>query len=93
MRWTEGFRVSPGVTLIQAPGHTDQDATTLAATNDGIVAFTHLWWTPERPLEASDVDTDAEAFKVSRARVLAMEPSLIVPGHAAPFAPDGSSPR
>jgi glyoxylase-like metal-dependent hydrolase (beta-lactamase superfamily II) len=92
MRWAEGFQVSPGVTLIQTPGHTDQDVTTLAATDQGLVAFTHLWWTDVRPPEASPVDTDAEAFKASRNRLLAMEPALIVPGHAAAFAPSADTP-
>ncbi len=75
------------------PGHARLPGRSLAATDDGLVAFTHLWWTDSRPPVASDVDTDAEAFKASRARVLAMEPSLIVPGHAPAFRPDQSTPR
>jgi hypothetical protein len=35
-RYAEGYQVSPGVTLIQTPGHTDQDITTLAATDQGL---------------------------------------------------------
>lgn len=93
MRWAEGFQVSPGVTLIQTPGHTDQDVTTLAATDQGLVAFTHLWWTESRPPEATNVDTAPGAFKASRARVLELEPALIVPGHSTPFVPSSSTPR
>jgi len=66
MRWAEGFEVSPGVRLIQTPGHTDQDIMTIAATDQGLVAFTHLWWTDTLPPEASPVDTDAETFAASR---------------------------
>ncbi len=93
MRFAEGFRVSDGVTLIQTPGHTDQDVTTLAATDDGLIAFTHLWWTDVRPPAATDVDTDATAFAASRARVLDMDPALIVPGHGPAFAPNADTPR
>lgn len=93
MRWAEGYRVSDGVVLIQTPGHTDQDITTLAATAQGLVAFTHLWWTDVRPPVASPLDTDAEAFAASRARVLALNPALIVPGHAGAFTPGDETPR
>ena len=93
MRFAEGFEVSPGVRLIQTPGHTDQDITTLVGTAQGLVAFTHLWWTDSRPPEPSGVDTDADAMTANRARVLSLEPALIVPGHGPAFAPGDSTPR
>jgi glyoxylase-like metal-dependent hydrolase (beta-lactamase superfamily II) len=40
--WTErpadGYQLSPSVTLMATPGHTAQDITTLAATDDGLAA-------------------------------------------------------
>src|SRR5438093_5996367 len=52
--WTsrpaEGSRVSERVSLLATPGHTPQDITTLAETDDGVVAFTHLWWSAEGPV-------------------------------------------
>src|SRR6267143_1556482 len=49
--WTsrpaEGFSLSPGVSLIETPGHSPQDISTLVQTERGLVAFTHLWWTSD----------------------------------------------
>ena len=88
--WTErpadGFRLSPSVTLMTTPGHTAQDITTLAATDIGLAACTHLWWSSEGPA-VDPLAEDQELLERSRARLLALSPDLIVPGHGAPFAP------
>ena len=88
--WTDrpadGFEVSPSVRLLATPGHTAQDITTLVDTAEGLVACTHLWWSEDGPDEdplAEDQDTLAQ----SRARLLALEPVLIVPGHGPAFRP------
>ena len=51
--WTErpadGYQLSPSVTLMATPGHTAQDITTLAATDDGLAACTHVWWSKQGP--------------------------------------------
>ena len=51
--WTdrpaEGYELSPSIRLIETPGHSAQDITTLVGTRDGVVAFTHLWWFAEGP--------------------------------------------
>ena len=86
--WTErpadGFRLSPSVTLMTTPGHTAQDITTLAATDSGLAACTHLWWSSEGPA-VDPLAEDQELLERSRARLLALGPALIVPGHGAPF--------
>ena len=88
--WTsrpaDGFELSPSVTLMATPGHTAQDITTLAQTDSGLVACSHLWWTKDGP----DVDPLGEnqgQLEQSRARLLERGPALIVPGHGEPFAP------
>ncbi|HVQ87791.1 MAG TPA: MBL fold metallo-hydrolase [Actinomycetes bacterium] len=88
--WTdrpaEGAQLAPGVRLLETPGHTAQDITTVVDTDDGVVALTHLWWD-----EASDSDPlaqDLDALFVHRKRVLDVA-TLIVPGHGAPFRPAG----
>lgn len=95
-QWTnrdaEGFEVSANVRLIGTPGHTPQDITTLAETDDGLVAFTHLWWTSEGPAE-DPFATHPEKLHASRTRVLELQPRLIVPGHGRPFEPNESTPR
>jgi glyoxylase-like metal-dependent hydrolase (beta-lactamase superfamily II) len=87
----EGRELSPAVRLIRVPGHTHEDIATVAGTPDGLVVFTHLWWTDTAP-EEDPYAVDADALHASRARVLAFA-DLIVPGHAGPFRPSPSTPR
>lgn len=87
--WTsrpaEGFHLSGSVRLIETPGHTPQDITTLVGTEDGVAALTHLWWNSTGPAE-DPFATDPTALHAGRQRVLAIdELALIVPGHGEPF--------
>ena len=88
--WTErpadGFQLSPSVTLMATPGHTAQDITTLAATDAGLVACTHLWWSKDGP-DQDPLAEDQSLLERSRAKLLAATPALIAPGHGEPFAP------
>jgi glyoxylase-like metal-dependent hydrolase (beta-lactamase superfamily II) len=88
----EGRQVSPSVRLIETPGHTPQDITTLVDTADGLVACSHLWWDADGPPE-DPRGTDPEALHAGRARVLDLGVVLVVPGHGAAFTPDASTPR
>ena len=88
----EGRQVTASVRLIETPGHTPQDITTLVETADGLVACTHLWWHADGPPE-DPRGTDAEALHAGRARVLALGPVSIVPGHGPAFAPSDRTPR
>jgi glyoxylase-like metal-dependent hydrolase (beta-lactamase superfamily II) len=94
--WTsrdaEGFEISPDVSLIRTPGHTAEDISTLARTDEGLVVFTHAWWTAEIPIE-DPYATDPAALHGSRARILELGPHLIVPGHGTPFEPGPNTPR
>lgn len=90
-RPADGFHLSPSVRLMGTPGHTAQDITTLVTTGLGLAVCTHLWWSREGP----DVDPLAEdqgLLEHSRARVLALEPARIMPGHGAPFSPSELTP-
>jgi len=90
-RPAEGFEVGPSIRLIETPGHTPQDITTLVSTSDGTVAFTHLWWSADGPDE-DPLASDPPALHRNRARVLKAA-TLIVPGHGAPFKPTPQTPR
>jgi glyoxylase-like metal-dependent hydrolase (beta-lactamase superfamily II) len=90
-RPAEGFLVSPSVQLIETPGHTPQDVTTLVRIPDGVVAFTHLWWNADGPPE-DPYATDPDALHAGRKRVLDLA-SLIVPGHGPSFTPGPDTPR
>ncbi len=73
--WTdrpaEGYEVSPSVRLLETPGHTREDITTLVRTERGLVACTHLWWSAEGP-EEDPLATDQALLRRSRARVLSL---------------------
>jgi glyoxylase-like metal-dependent hydrolase (beta-lactamase superfamily II) len=88
--WTDrpadGFELSPSVRLMTTPGHTAQDITTLVTTGHGLAACTHLWWSREGPV-VDPLAEDQELLERSRARVLALQPAMIMPGHGAPFPP------
>jgi glyoxylase-like metal-dependent hydrolase (beta-lactamase superfamily II) len=86
-------QLSRGVQLLETPGHTPQDISTAVETDDGLVVFTHLWWTAEGP-EEDPYSVDTETLHRNRERVLAL-PGLkqICPGHGAPFVPGPETPR
>jgi glyoxylase-like metal-dependent hydrolase (beta-lactamase superfamily II) len=90
-RTAEGFQLSANVTLIETPGHTAQDITTLVTTESGVVGFTHLWWAADGPAE-DPYTHDAAVLHANRERVLGLV-SEIVPGHGPRFVPDASTPR
>ncbi len=90
-RPAEGFHLSESVWLMETPGHTMQDITTAALTEAGLVVCTHLWWSAEGPVD-DPYAPNLSVLRASRARVLEMAPSIVVPGHGAPFAPDDSTP-
>jgi glyoxylase-like metal-dependent hydrolase (beta-lactamase superfamily II) len=80
--WTarpaEGAELSAGVRLLETPGHTPQDITTLVDTDDGVAALTHLW-----VYEGAGEDrlaTDPVLLESNRQRVLGLA-TIIVPGH------------
>ncbi len=85
-QWTdrpaEGYVISDHIRLLETPGHTRQDITTLVNTADGVVAFTHLWWW--EGMKGDPLAEDLETLFAQRERVIAVA-DLIVPGHGAPF--------
>jgi len=91
-REAEGFALSPDVTLLETPGHTPQDISTVVRTDDGIVVCTHLWWMADGPAE-DPYAPDPGLVHEHRARVLALQPALIVPGHGAAFGVTDETPR
>ncbi|MBW4029664.1 MAG: MBL fold metallo-hydrolase [Acidobacteria bacterium] len=83
---TDVIEGAPSVRLLDTPGHTLQDISTVIETAQGLVVCTHLWWSVDGPV----IDPRAqnqELLEASRAAVLALGPVMVVPGHGAPFAP------
>jgi len=96
-RWVdrpaEGFELSTSIRLIETPGHSPQDISTVVDSADGLVVFTHLWWTSTVP-EEDPFAPDPAVLHANRARVLGLpELRTIVPGHGAPFEPGPDTPR
>jgi len=85
----DGHRLSPHTWLIMTPGHTNQDQTLLAETDDGVVACTHAWWRADRTPEVDPGADDQAALEASRRRILDLA-DLVVPGHDEPFRNDRS---
>ena len=90
-RPAEGFQVASHTSLIETPGHTEQDISTVVLTDSGTVVLTHLWWAADGPLE-DPFATDPGVLRSSRERVLSLKPVLIVPGHGPAFVPDATTP-
>ena len=86
-RWVsrpaEGVRLSPSVVLMETPGHTPQDITTLVGTAAGVVALTHLWWNVRGPTP-DPYAVDERELERQRRRVGAVA-ARVIPGHGAPF--------
>jgi glyoxylase-like metal-dependent hydrolase (beta-lactamase superfamily II) len=87
----EGRELSASMRLIRVPGHSAEDIALVAGTAEGIVVFTHLWFTDTVPVD-DPYSPDLSALRSSRARVLALA-DVVVPGHAAPFTPGPATPR
>src|SRR5215212_6365846 len=74
----EGRQVSPNVRLVETPGHTPQDISTLVTTDAGLIVCTHLW---AHSTAAEDrLATDLSALHAGRERILALDPVTVVPG-------------
>lgn len=90
-RPAEGSEISRGIRLIETPGHSPQDISTLVETDEGLVVFTHLWWTAEGPVE-DPYAPDPELLHANRERVLGLAGLVrIHPGHGPGFAPDAAA--
>lgn len=86
----DGYRLTPNVTMLRTPGHTDEDATLIVSNVTNIpgkspctVAICHLWW-----FKGKDDDPTAEnteQLHASRQQVQAAA-DYIIPGHGGMFA-------
>lgn len=92
--WTrrdaDGVELSPSVLLVRTPGHTEEDLSTLVGTADGVLAFTHAWWSSAGPVD-DPYAPDAGVLEASR-RLLRDAADTIVPGHGPAF-PASDAPR
>ncbi len=83
--------MGPHTRLLETPGHTNEDISTVVETEGGVVVLTHLWWMADGPLE-DPFAPDAGVLRASRQRILALKPAQIIPGHGPAFVPGDSTP-
>ena len=88
---TDVIKGAPSVSLLDTPGHTSEDVSTLIETAEGLVVCTHLWWSVAGPV-VDPLAQDQGLLESSRTAVLALSPMLIIPGHGAPFTPEQLGP-
>ena len=92
-RWlardAQGAALASCVRLVRTPGHTREDISTVASTQDGVYACTHAWWSADGP-EEDPLATDAAALRASRDLLRGLA-TVIIPGHGAPFRPGASA--
>jgi glyoxylase-like metal-dependent hydrolase (beta-lactamase superfamily II) len=84
--WTsrpaEGLELSDSIRLLETPGHTREDITTMVETEAGTLAMTHLWWNANSAGDPRAFDVDQ--LNHHRGRVL-KEATIIIPGHGPAF--------
>jgi glyoxylase-like metal-dependent hydrolase (beta-lactamase superfamily II) len=83
---TDVIEGAPSVSLLDTPGHTLQDISTMVRTAQGLVVCTHLWWSVAGPV-VDPLAADQSLLEASRAMVVAREPVMIIPGHGPAFSP------
>jgi glyoxylase-like metal-dependent hydrolase (beta-lactamase superfamily II) len=84
----EGWPLGPSTRLLATPGHSAEDISTLVDTAEGLIVCTHTWWHERGPATDPRAE-DQGQLEASRAKLLALRPALVVPGHGAPFVPSG----
>jgi len=83
-RISDDFEISPGIRIIQTPGHTSECASLVVQTGEGVVVMTHVWWFSNRTPEQDPLASDQNQLNASRRRILALA-DRVIPGHGEPF--------
>jgi glyoxylase-like metal-dependent hydrolase (beta-lactamase superfamily II) len=88
-------RVSDNVKIIETVGHTPGSVTTLVDTEDGLVALVGDAAIVKedllelRPPSVVTKNLEADVAVASLRKIRDLNPVLVVPGHDAPFSPQG----
>jgi glyoxylase-like metal-dependent hydrolase (beta-lactamase superfamily II) len=78
------YEIDAGITVLRTPGHTEEDASLIVETEEGIVALTHLWWHEDMTPEKDPLAWDQEQLEAHRERLLTIA-DWIIPGHGKAF--------
>jgi glyoxylase-like metal-dependent hydrolase (beta-lactamase superfamily II) len=80
----EGYELAPGVSIMLTPGHSEEDASLVVRTREGVQVLTHCWWWEGFPVDVDPRGWDDQKLAESRRKVLAVA-DVIIPCHGAPF--------
>ncbi|MEM7552095.1 MAG: MBL fold metallo-hydrolase [Bacteroidota bacterium] len=80
----DGYEMTKGVKVVQTPGHTEQDASLLVETEEGLYFLTHLWWNDQFAPKTDRLAEDPEALEENRKEWIT-QVDWIVPGHGKKF--------
>ena len=86
-RWRDhedGYEMTPGVTVLRIPGHTEEDASLMVETAEGIYVLTPLWWLPDMTPEQDPLAWNRAKLKESRNKIITLA-DWIIPGHGPMF--------
>ena len=82
----DGHHLSADISVIETPGHAQECAALVVATDDGTVVLTHAWWFADMTPELDPLAWDQQALERSRERILGLA-DVVVPGHGPAFRP------
>jgi glyoxylase-like metal-dependent hydrolase (beta-lactamase superfamily II) len=80
----DGYEMAPGAKVLRTPGHTEEDASLMVETAEGIYVLTHLWWLPDMTPEQDPLAWDQAKLEESRNKVITLA-DWIIPGHGHMF--------
>jgi glyoxylase-like metal-dependent hydrolase (beta-lactamase superfamily II) len=80
----DGYEIAPGIKVLRTPGHTEEDASLMVETTEGIYVLTHLWWLPDMTPEQDPLASSQDQLDAHRKKVLAIA-DWIIPGHGKMF--------
>lgn len=78
------FEISKGVTVVKTPGHTNEDASLLVETKEGVYLLTHMWWNDQFEPKTDPLAQNQEKLDENRKEFI-HQVDWIVPGHGKMF--------
>ena len=76
----DGYEIAPGITVLRTPGHTEEDASLVVETEQGMYVLTHLWSFPDIKPGEDPLAWNQESLDKHREKILQIA-DWIIPGH------------
>lgn len=80
----DNYEIASGVKVLRTPGHSEEDASLLVETPEGIYVMTHLWWFPDMTPEKDPVAWNQGKLEQGRNKIVTVA-DWIIPGHGPMF--------